>query len=114
MIILIIINVSVFFLIYFFFIYRESNLVEPLELQIDYWTSNKSSEAKEVGKGKDPNKSTLKTNFKAVQIQRIPSPGEQPGSYLLMNYITKEKKQKSKLLRKVFIKDHNMNEHTHF
>ncbi|EEB13376.1 conserved hypothetical protein [Pediculus humanus corporis] len=73
---------------------RESNLVEPLELQIDYWTSNKSSEAKEVGKGKDPNKSTLKTNFKAVQIQRIPSPGEQPGSYLLMNYITKEKKQK--------------------
>ncbi|KAK6638739.1 hypothetical protein RUM43_007007 [Polyplax serrata] len=73
---------------------REHCLVEPLELQIDYWTAGRSSEAKEVGKGKDSNKSTLKTNFKAVQIQRIPSPGEQPGSYFLMNYITKEKKQK--------------------
>lgn len=77
--------------------HREHCLVEPLELQIDYWTAGRSSEAKEVGKGKDSNKSTLKTNFKAVQIQRIPSPGEQPGSYFLMNYITKEKKQKSKL-----------------
>lgn len=51
-----------------------------------------------MGKSKDPNKSTLKTTFKAVQIQRIPSAGEQPGHFLLMHYITKEKKQKSKLL----------------
>lgn len=49
-----------------------------------------------MGKSKDPNKSTLKTSFKALQIQRLPLPGEQPGPYFYMNYATKEKKQKSK------------------
>jgi hypothetical protein len=70
-----------------------------MELQLDYWLiPGKASEAPVVGKsGKgDTTKSTLKTTFRSLQIQRLPLAGEHPTQHFLMSYSTKEKKQKSK------------------
>lgn len=77
-------------------------LVEPLELQLDYWTVGKPADAKEGVKAKDPNKISLKTTFKSLLIQRLPTHGDQPGNYFLVNYSTKEKKQKSKFKKMKF------------
>jgi hypothetical protein len=70
-----------------------------MELQLDYWLiPGKASETPAVGKSSkgDTTKSTLKTTFRSLQIQRLPLPGEQPTQHFLMSYSTKEKKQKSK------------------
>jgi hypothetical protein len=70
-----------------------------MELQLDYWLiPGKASETAVVsksGKG-DTTKSTLKTTFRSLQIQRLPFAGEHPTQHFLMSYSTKEKKQKSK------------------
>jgi hypothetical protein len=79
--------------------YRDQSLSEPMELQLDYWlVPGKASEAPAVGKSSkgDTTKSTLKTTFRSLQIQRLPLFGEQPTQHFLMSYSTKEKKQKSK------------------
>ena len=79
--------------------YRDQSLSEPMELQLDYWlVPGKMSEASAVGKSSkgDTTKSTLKTTFRSLQIQRLPLAGEQPTQHFLMSYSTKEKKQKSK------------------
>ncbi|XP_021917147.1 phosphofurin acidic cluster sorting protein 1 isoform X2 [Zootermopsis nevadensis] len=76
---------------------RDQSLSEPMELQLDYWLiPGKASEAPVVsksGKG-DTTKSTLKTTFRSLQIQRLPLAGEHPTQHFLMSYSTKEKKQK--------------------
>ncbi|XP_043273546.1 phosphofurin acidic cluster sorting protein 2 isoform X3 [Venturia canescens] len=59
---------------------------EPVELQLDYWSRPALGE-----KGKN----TLRQAFRALHVQRLPSLGDTPNSYLSMNYTTKEKKQKS-------------------
>lgn len=59
---------------------------EPVELQLDYWGKPTLGE-----KGK----SSLRQAFKVLHVQRLPSAGELPGQSLCMNYMTKEKKQKS-------------------
>jgi hypothetical protein len=70
-----------------------------MELQLDYWLiPGKANEMPAVGKSSkgDTTKSTLKTTFRSLQIQRLPLAGEQPTQHFLMSYSTKEKKQKSK------------------
>ena len=59
---------------------------EPVELQLDYWGKAALGE-----KGK----SSLRQAFKVLHVQRLPLLGEPPGQCLYMNYMTKEKKQKS-------------------
>ncbi|GLH16283.1 Phosphofurin acidic cluster sorting protein 2 [Gryllus bimaculatus] len=77
---------------------KEQALAEPLELQLDYWlVPGKGGDAPGTGSktGKtDSSKSTLKTTFRALQVQRLPLPGETPTQHFLMSYSTKEKKQK--------------------
>ncbi|XP_023715103.1 phosphofurin acidic cluster sorting protein 1 isoform X2 [Cryptotermes secundus] len=76
---------------------RDQSLSEPMELQLDYWLiPGKASETPAVGKSSkgDTTKSTLKTTFRSLQIQRLPLAGEQPTQHFLMSYSTKEKKQK--------------------
>lgn len=74
---------------------------EPLELQLDYWQIPKPGEPNktETGKsGKIEGKCSLKGVFRSLQVMRLPS-GMQPtcptNFSLIMNYTTKEKKQKS-------------------
>ncbi|XP_069681566.1 phosphofurin acidic cluster sorting protein 2 isoform X2 [Periplaneta americana] len=76
---------------------RDQSLSEPMELQLDYWLiPGKINDAPAMGKsGKgDTTKSTLKTTFRSLQIQRLPLAGEQPTQHFVMSYSTKEKKQK--------------------
>lgn len=79
-------------------------LCEPLELQLDYWLLPcKSSDARgDTGGGggekkkTDSAKSTLKSTFRSLQVARLSLSGEQPSPHFIINYTTKEKKQKSK------------------
>uniref|UniRef100_A0ABD2VZS2 Phosphofurin acidic cluster sorting protein 2 n=1 Tax=Trichogramma kaykai TaxID=54128 RepID=A0ABD2VZS2_9HYME len=59
---------------------------EPVDLQLDYW--GKAAALGEKGK------SSLRQAFKVLHVQRLAAPGEAPGQYLYMSYMTKEKKQK--------------------
>nr|CAD7404115.1 unnamed protein product [Timema cristinae] len=70
------------------------SLSEPLELQLDYWQGLAKPDK---GYKVDSTKSTLKTTFRSLQVQRLPLTGEQPTQHFLMSYSTKEKKQKSKI-----------------
>jgi hypothetical protein len=74
-----------------------------MELQLDYWllpSPNPQPGAQPIKgdqtKSKpDSNKSTIKTTFRALQVQRLPQPGLCPASHFIMSYITKENKKKS-------------------
>lgn len=74
---------------------------EVMGLQVDYWTCHgpekkKDGEKKEVGM-----KNTLKSNFRSLQVSRIPSGGEQtapPG--MAMTVVMKEKNKKVIFLSK--------------
>lgn len=70
---------------------------EPMELQLDYWSGPAGIKPFEsqIKPGKDSTKSTLKTTFRALQVQRLPMVGEVPSQAFVMSYTTKEKKQKS-------------------
>ncbi|XP_046401591.1 phosphofurin acidic cluster sorting protein 1 [Ischnura elegans] len=101
---------------------RES-LLEPMELQLDYWLSpGKGGDGGTMGgvfgsvvgggggkgaKGDAPSatKSTLKTTFRSLAVQRLPPFGEVPTPHFLISYSTKEKKQKIMRLGKKKEKD---------
>lgn len=77
---------------------------ECLDLQIDYWTTSakqQSTAAMQLDSKKSEisNKTTLKSTFRTLQISRLPCPSEHhlTSPSLTLNYLTKEKKQKSKL-----------------
>ncbi|XP_071439474.1 phosphofurin acidic cluster sorting protein 2 [Hetaerina americana] len=100
---------------------QKESLLEPMELQLDYWLSpGKGGEGMGGGggggttggggmfsgaggggggkgaKGDAPSatKSTLKTTFRSLAVQRLPPFGEVPSPHFLISYSTKEKKQK--------------------
>ncbi|OWF46415.1 phosphofurin acidic cluster sorting protein 2-like isoform X4 [Mizuhopecten yessoensis] len=78
-----------------------AGLGELMELQVDYWTAtNKpdSSEKTDKASKKDSNKSSLKTTFRSLQVQRAAqpptSPGDSQSACFTMVVVTREKKQK--------------------
>lgn len=83
---------------WFFFFSSFSNLspgVEVMGLQVDYWTAQGPEKRKEAEKREIGIKNTLKSNFRSLQVSRIPSPGElTPPNTMAMTVVTKEKNKK--------------------
>lgn len=64
-------------------------------LQVDYWTAQGPEKRKEAEKREIGIKNTLKSNFRSLQVSRIPSPGElTPPNTMAMTVVTKEKNKK--------------------
>lgn len=69
---------------------------ETMDLQIDYWPiALRSNEG--ASKKSETSKFTLKNTFRTLHVSRLPNLGELSSPSLTLSYITKEKKQKSKL-----------------
>lgn len=69
--------------------------VEVMGLQVDYWTTQGLDRKKEGEKREMGIKNTLKSNFRSLQVSRIPSTGELvPPSTMAMTVVTKEKNKK--------------------
>ncbi|NXP36054.1 PACS1 protein, partial [Leiothrix lutea] len=75
--------------------------VEVMGLQVDYWTTQGLERKKEGEKREMGIKNTLKSNFRSLQVSRIPSTGELvPPSTMAMTVVTKEKNKKVMFLSK--------------
>ncbi|XP_026551683.1 phosphofurin acidic cluster sorting protein 2-like isoform X3 [Pseudonaja textilis] len=75
--------------------------VEVMGLQVDYWTAQGPEKRKEAEKREIGIKNTLKSNFRSLQVSRIPSPGElAPPNTMAMTVVTKEKNKKVMFLSK--------------
>ncbi|XP_072845161.2 phosphofurin acidic cluster sorting protein 2 isoform X2 [Pogona vitticeps] len=75
--------------------------VEVMGLQVDYWTAQGPEKRKEAEKRETGIKNTLKSNFRSLQVSRIPGPGELiPASTMAMTVVTKEKNKKVMFLSK--------------
>uniref|UniRef100_A0A8D2NH74 Phosphofurin acidic cluster sorting protein 1 n=1 Tax=Zonotrichia albicollis TaxID=44394 RepID=A0A8D2NH74_ZONAL len=75
--------------------------VEVMGLQVDYWTTQGPERKKEGDKRETGIKNTLKSNFRSLQVSRIPSTGELvPPSTMAMTVVTKEKNKKVMFLSK--------------
>ncbi|XP_050950736.1 phosphofurin acidic cluster sorting protein 2 isoform X4 [Labeo rohita] len=74
---------------------------EVMGLQVDYWTLQ-GAEKKKEGEKKDVGiKNTLKSNFRSLQVSRIPSGGEPtPPPGMAMTVVMKEKNKKVIFLSK--------------
>ncbi|MBN3270708.1 PACS1 protein, partial [Polyodon spathula] len=74
---------------------------EVMGLQVDYWTSQ-GPEKKKDGEKRDVGmKNTLKSNFRSLQVSRIPSSGELTApATMSMTVVTKEKNKKVIFLSK--------------
>ncbi|XP_036388301.1 phosphofurin acidic cluster sorting protein 2 isoform X2 [Megalops cyprinoides] len=74
---------------------------EVMGLQVDYWTWQ-GPEKKKEGERRDVGiKNTLKSNFRSLQVSRIPSGGElTPPPCMSMTVVTKEKNKKVIFLSK--------------
>lgn len=69
--------------------------VEVMGLQVDYWTTQGPDRKKEGEKRETGIKNTLKSNFRSLQVSRIPGTGELvPPSTMAMTVVTKEKNKK--------------------
>lgn len=69
--------------------------VEVMGLQVDYWTTQGLDRKKEGEKRETGIKNTLKSNFRSLQVSRIPGIGELvPPSTMAMTVVTKEKNKK--------------------
>ncbi|XP_067389012.1 phosphofurin acidic cluster sorting protein 2-like isoform X1 [Emydura macquarii macquarii] len=75
--------------------------VEVMDLQVDYWTAQGPEKKKEAEKREMGLKNTLKSNFRSLQVSRIPSAGERaPRTTMAMTVVTKEKNKKVMFLSK--------------
>ncbi|XP_052395622.1 phosphofurin acidic cluster sorting protein 2-like isoform X1 [Carassius gibelio] len=74
---------------------------EVMGLQVDYWTLQGAEKKKEGEKRDVGSKYTLKSNFRSLQVSRIPSGGEPtPPSGMAMTVVLKEKNKKVIFLSK--------------
>ncbi|XP_026092243.1 phosphofurin acidic cluster sorting protein 2-like isoform X2 [Carassius auratus] len=74
---------------------------EVMGLQVDYWTLQGAEKKKEGEKRDVGSKYTLKSNFRSLQVSRIPSGGEPtPPSGMAMTVVMKEKNKKVIFLSK--------------
>ncbi|XP_072356474.1 phosphofurin acidic cluster sorting protein 1-like isoform X3 [Scyliorhinus torazame] len=75
--------------------------VEVMGLQVDYWTTQLPDKKKDGEKRDIGNKNTLKSNFRSLQVTRLPNGGEMvPPATMLMTVVTKEKNKKVMFLSK--------------
>uniref|UniRef100_H0Z392 Phosphofurin acidic cluster sorting protein 1 n=1 Tax=Taeniopygia guttata TaxID=59729 RepID=H0Z392_TAEGU len=75
--------------------------VEVMGLQVDYWTTQGLDKKKEGERRETGIKNTLKSNFRSLQVSRIPSSGELVSpSTMAMTVVTKEKNKKVMFLSK--------------
>ncbi|KAJ6667011.1 hypothetical protein lerEdw1_019014 [Lerista edwardsae] len=75
--------------------------VEVMGLQVDYWIVQGPEKRKEAEKRETGIKNTLKSNFRSLQVSRIPGPGElTPPNTMAMTVVTKEKNKKVMFLSK--------------
>ncbi|NXS74092.1 PACS1 protein, partial [Pandion haliaetus] len=75
--------------------------VEVMGLQVDYWTTQGLDRKKEGEKRETGIKNTLKSNFRSLQVSRIPGTGELVSpSTMAMTVVTKEKNKKVMFLSK--------------
>eukprot|EP00061_Rhincodon_typus_P006007 g26184.t1 len=64
-------------------------------LQVDYWTTQLPDKKRDGDKRDIGNKNTLKSNFRSLQVTRLPNGGEMvPPATMLMTVVTKEKNKK--------------------
>ncbi|XP_075782039.1 LOW QUALITY PROTEIN: phosphofurin acidic cluster sorting protein 2-like [Pelodiscus sinensis] len=74
---------------------------EVMGLQVDYWTAQGLEKRKDGDKRETGLKNTLKSNFRSLQVSRVPGPGEPlPPSTMAMTVVTKEKNKKVMFLSK--------------
>ncbi|XP_054026777.1 phosphofurin acidic cluster sorting protein 2-like isoform X2 [Dryobates pubescens] len=75
--------------------------VEVMGLQVDYWTTQGPDRKREGEKRETGIKNTLKSNFRSLQVSRIPGTGElvSPNT-MAMTVVTKEKNKKVMFLSK--------------
>ncbi|XP_051549415.1 phosphofurin acidic cluster sorting protein 2-like isoform X2 [Myxocyprinus asiaticus] len=73
---------------------------EVMGLQVDYWTLQGSEKKKEGEKRDVGIKNTLKSNFRSLQVSRIPSGGEATPPGMAMTVVMKEKNKKVIFLSK--------------
>ncbi|XP_062869072.1 phosphofurin acidic cluster sorting protein 2 [Trichomycterus rosablanca] len=74
---------------------------EVMGLQVDYWTCHAVDKKKDVEKRDVGMKNTLKSNFRSLQVSRIPSVGElTPPPGMAMTVVMKEKNKKVIFLSK--------------
>uniref|UniRef100_A0A672ST44 Phosphofurin acidic cluster sorting protein 2-like n=1 Tax=Sinocyclocheilus grahami TaxID=75366 RepID=A0A672ST44_SINGR len=74
---------------------------EVMGLQVDYWTLQGAEKKKEGEKRDAGSKYTLKSNFRSLQVSRIPSGGEPtPPPGMAMTVVMKEKNKKVIFLSK--------------
>lgn len=72
---------------------------EVMGLQVDYWAGHTVDKKKDVEKRDVGMKNTLKSNFRSLQVSRIPSVGElTPPPGMAMTVVMKEKNKKGKHL----------------
>lgn len=68
---------------------------EVMGLQVDYWTWQGPEKKKEGEKRDVGLKNTLKSNFRSLQVSRLPCGGElTPPPSMAMTVVTKEKNKK--------------------
>nr|XP_006014460.1 PREDICTED: phosphofurin acidic cluster sorting protein 2-like [Latimeria chalumnae] len=74
---------------------------EVMGLQVDYWVTQGAEKRKDGEKRDIGLKNTLKSNFRSLQVSRIPNSGEitSPSS-MSMTVVTKEKNKKVMFLSK--------------
>ncbi|XP_059501065.1 phosphofurin acidic cluster sorting protein 1 isoform X2 [Stegostoma tigrinum] len=74
---------------------------EVMGLQVDYWTTQLPDKKRDGDKRDIGNKNTLKSNFRSLQVTRLPNGGEMvPPASMLMTVVTKEKNKKVMFLSK--------------
>uniref|UniRef100_A0A8D0DRQ0 Phosphofurin acidic cluster sorting protein 2 n=1 Tax=Salvator merianae TaxID=96440 RepID=A0A8D0DRQ0_SALMN len=75
--------------------------VEVMGLQVDYWTAQGPEKRREADKRETGIKNTLKSNFRSLQVSRLPGPGELVApNTMAMTVVTKEKNKKVMFLSK--------------
>ncbi|XP_059838518.1 phosphofurin acidic cluster sorting protein 1 isoform X1 [Hypanus sabinus] len=74
---------------------------EVMGLQVDYWTTQVPDKKRDGEKRDIGSKNTLKSNFRSLQVTRLPNGGEMvPPATMLMTVVTKEKNKKVMFLSK--------------
>ncbi|XP_055492266.1 phosphofurin acidic cluster sorting protein 2-like isoform X3 [Leucoraja erinacea] len=74
---------------------------EVMGLQVDYWTMQVPDKKRDGEKRDIGSKNTLKSNFRSLQVTRLPNGGEMvPPATMLMTVVTKEKNKKVMFLSK--------------
>jgi len=88
----------VFLILHFPFVSSPCSGNEVMGLQVDYWTWQGPEKKKEGEKRDVGLKNTLKSNFRSLQVSRLPCGGElTPPPSMAMTVVTKEKNKKGKL-----------------